>query len=717
MKQLAQYQDGRLELQDVPDPTPPPGGILVRVTHSVISPGTEKMKVEQARMSLLQKAKARPDQVKKVLDTARTLGWKSAMEKVRNRLESPSPLGYSAAGEIVAVDSLNTRFRVGDRVACGGAECAFHAEMVAVPDLLASPVPHGVEGWQAAYTTLTSISMQAVRQADVRLGDRILVVGQGLVGQLATSLLASSGARVMGVDLVSSRLDVALQMGAERVVNPGQTKVEEAVREWTDGLGVDGVLLCVGGKSSGPADLAISCLRDRGTMVIVGIYDATLEWKTAYMKDIQVRYSRSYGPGRYDPQYEWGGRDYPAGYVRWTENRNFEAALHLMKTGALDLKPVTTRRAAFSDAVSVYNTLMEPGNADIGVVLSYSPGTPEAPPAPDPVAPPEIRRETEVTTPVGALHVIGAGNFARTMLLPHLKGKVALGTIVNQTGLSARHVKEKFGFSASATDAGPVLSGAHQCGVVIATRHHLHAPQVLQALSAGAHVFVEKPLCLTRQELGEIDTAMESAPGSVMVGFNRRFAPATVEVKKALSQIPGPKTLAFHVFAGKLAPDHWYANLEESGGRVLGEACHFFDFACHLLGRPLQVVAQPVWPVRGSHSFPDSVAAQVAFEDGSCAQIIYTAEGDYAFPKETFRVFAAGLVAECENFQKLTLYKGRKAAVHKYNSKGHAEEMQLWAAYLNGAGAHPLPYAESRQSMLLTFAVLESLQKKAPVNL
>ncbi|MES2595858.1 MAG: zinc-binding dehydrogenase, partial [Verrucomicrobiota bacterium] len=367
MLQLAQYQDGRLELQEVPAPVAPPGGILVRTTCSVISPGTEKMKVEQARMSLLQKARARPDQVKKVIDTARTLGWKSALEKVRNRLESPTPLGYSAAGIVVAVDELNTRFRVGDRVACGGAECSFHAEMIAVPDLLASPVPEGVEDWQAAYTTLASISMEAVRQSGARLGERVLVMGQGLVGLLATSLLRASGARVMGVDFVQPRLQTSLAMGAERVVNPSQSKLEDEVHAWTEGHGVDAVLLCVGGKGRDAADSAIGCLRDRGVMVIVGIYDAELSWKTAYMKDIQVRYSRSYGPGRYDQQYEWGGRDYPIGHVRWTENRNFESCLHLMKTGALDLKPVTTRRVAFSGVLEVYNHL----DAELGVVIEY----------------------------------------------------------------------------------------------------------------------------------------------------------------------------------------------------------------------------------------------------------------------------------------------------------------------------------------------------------
>ncbi len=698
----------------------PPGGILVRTTCSVISPGTEKMKVEQARMSLLQKAKARPDQVRKVIETARTLGWKSALEKVRNRLESPSPLGYSAAGVVVAVDEANTRFRVGDRVACGGAECAFHAEMIAVPDLLAAPIPEGVEDWQAAYTTLASISMEAVRQSGARLGERVLVMGQGLVGLLATSLLKASGARVMGVDFVAGRLHTALAMGAERVVNPSQSKLEDEVREWTDGYGVDAVLLCVGGKGRDAADSAISALRDRGVMVIVGIYDAELSWKTAYMKDIQVRYSRSYGPGRYDPQYEWGGRDYPIGHVRWTENRNFEACLQLMNSDALDLQPVTTRRSRFDDAVSVYNDLMQPGNADIGVVLEYSKEQGARSKEAEVVqrllsAPQEMNPKLHAPCPM--LHAIGAGNFARTMLLPHVKDRIKLGTIVNATGLSARHVKEKFGFASAETDAAKVFANDGHA-VMIGTRHHLHAPMVLSALKANQHVFVEKPLCLTREELSEIDTAVAASKGSVMVGFNRRFAPATVELKKLLAQTPGPKSLAYHVFAGPLAPDHWYANLEESGGRVLGEACHMLDFACFVLdAKPVSVTAQTVWPAQGRNAFPDSVTAQVEFSDGSSFQLIYSAEGDFAFPKETFRVFGSGLVAECENFMKLSIFQKRKETVKKFSSKGHAEEMVAWLAFLKGEAEHPMPYAQSRQSMVLTFAVLEAIRERRSIAL
>ncbi len=699
---------------------PPPGGILVRTVCSVISPGTEKMKVEQARMSLLQKAKARPDQVKKVLDTARTLGWKAAMEKVRNRLESPTPLGYSAAGVVVAVDELNTRFQVGDRVACGGAECAFHAEVIAVPDLLAAPVPEGVADWQAAYTTLASISMEAVHQSGARLGERVLVMGQGLVGLLATSLLRASGARVMAVDFVQGRLEVSTAMGAERVVNPSRSSLEEEVRAWTDGYGVDAVLLCVGGKGRDAADSAIACLRDRGVMVIVGIYDAELSWKTAYMKDIQVRYSRSYGPGRYDPGYEWGGKDYPIGHVRWTENRNFESCLHLMQCGALDLRPVTTRRAAFADAVSVYDELMRTGNADIGVVLAYASGDGRSKMGDGESKAPELAPSpiSHLPSPAGAdsLSVIGAGNFARTMLLPYVKGKIGLGTIVNATGLSARHVREKFGFTTAETDSAKAFDGPAGA-VMIGTRHHLHAPMVLKGLERGRHVFVEKPLCLSRDELAEIDAAMQASKGSVMVGFNRRFAPATAELKKVLKAVPGPKSMAYHVFAGPLAPDHWYANLEESGGRVLGEACHMLDFACHVLeSTPVSVMAQTVWPAKGRHAFPDSVTAQVAFHDGSSFQLIYSAEGDFAFPKETVRVFGSGTVAEIENFMSLSVFQKRKKTVTKYSSKGHAEEMAAWLAFLKDGAAHPLPYEQSGQSMRLTFAVLESIREGRSIS-
>jgi predicted dehydrogenase/threonine dehydrogenase-like Zn-dependent dehydrogenase len=720
VKQIAQYQDGRLELQDVPMPTLPPGGVLVKTTHSVISVGTEKMKVEQAKMNLLQKARARPDQVRKVLDTARTLGWQAAMEKVKNRLEAPTPLGYSAAGVVVAVDPQNTRLKVGDRVAVGGAECAFHAEYVAVPDMLVAKVPDGVENWQAAYTTIASIALQAVRQLEPRLGERVLVMGQGLVGLLVTAILRANGVRVMAVDVAASKRPYAEALGAEKVVILGQQNLSDEVRVWTEGYGVDAVVLCTATKSNAPIEQSAEVLRDRGRLVIVGNTYTELAWKVFYEKELEVKYSRSYGPGRYDMSYEWLGQDYPINYVRWTEQRNFEACLHLMRTGDLDLSRITTRHVSFSESLAVYQDLLEQGGADIGIVIEYGDAE-QAPVKTSSItagAGPIRGHEAQNIQAVSRLDVIGAGNFARTMLLPHLKDQVRFGTVVNNTSLSANHVKTKFGFAEAATDHTLVLHDDANAAMLIATRHNLHAPLVKAGLERGRHVFVEKPLCLTKQELLEIDEVFARSTGTVQVGFNRRFATATAEVKKLLKAAPGPKTVSVRVMPGKLDPQSWYMNYAESGGRVLGEACHFVDLIAHLVNsKPVRVSAQTVWPTEGRMNFPDSVTAQFEFEDGSCGQLIYTAEGDSSYPKEMITVYGAGFVAEIENFQKLTVHRKRKATHSSHKGKGHAEQMAAWAAFLKGQSAHPLPYEQSRTSMLLTFALLEAIQQGKAVEL
>jgi predicted dehydrogenase/threonine dehydrogenase-like Zn-dependent dehydrogenase len=724
LKQIAQYQDGRLELQDVPLPTAPPGGILVRLTHSVISVGTEKMKVEQARMNLLQKARARPDQVRKVLDTAHTLGWRAALEKVRNRLEIPSPLGYSAAGVVEAVDVANTRFRAGDRVAIGGAECAFHAEYAAVPDMLAAHVPEGVENWQAAYTTIASISLQAVRQLQPALGERVLVVGQGLVGLLVTAFLRASGARVMALDVAPARRALAQAMGAEKVVIAGQQDLRQEARAWTDGYGIDAAVLAASAETNGPTEQALEVLRDRGRLVVVGKTKVDLPWEYAFGKEIEVRFSRSYGPGRYDPAYEWAGADYPIGYVRWTEQRNFEACLQLMRTGDLDVAALTTRRAPFAQALQVYQHLMGAGgSSEAGVILEYANPAPATSEGPRITAAPRLTLVQtpapgqQLTEPVSRVDVIGAGNFARTMLLPHLKDRVPLGTVVNNTALSTNHVRTKFGFARAATSSDQVFADEARAAVLIATRHNLHAPLVLAALEAHRHVFVEKPLCLTRNELAQIEAALANSRGSVQVGFNRRFAGAAVELRELLRATPGPKTASFRVMAGPLEPTSWFANIAESGGRVLGEACHFFDFFCFLFeSRPVRISAQTVWPTSGRLPFPDSVTAQVEFADGSCGQLVYSAEGDTSWPKEVCTVFGAGLTAELENFKTLVVHRRRKRTSKDFNGKGHAEQMAAWTAFLRAESPHPVAFAEARRSMLLTFAAAEAIQRGGAVD-
>ena len=720
MKQIAQYQDGRLELQDVPLPTAPPGGILVRLTHSVISVGTEKMKVEQARMNLLQKARARPDQVRKVLDTARTLGWRAALEKVRNRLEIPSPLGYSAAGMVESVDLANNRFRVGDRVAIAGAECAFHAEYAAVPDMLATPVPEGVDNWQAAYTTIASISLQAVRQLQPTLGERVLVVGQGLVGLLVTAFLRASGVRVMALDVAPARRTLAQAMGAEKVVILGQQDLRHEVRAWTQGYGIDAAVLAASAANNGPTEQALEVLRDRGRVVVVGKTKVDLPWEYAFGKEIEVRFSRSYGPGRYDPAYEWAGADYPIGYVRWTEQRNFEACLELMRTGDLNIGALTTRRAPFTQALQIYQHLMgEGGAAEAGVILEYSePGRsaeiPLAPAAPRLTLVQTVqtaKAPLRLSSPVARVDVIGAGNFARTMLLPHLKDRLPLGTVVNNTALSTNHVRTKFGFAHAATHTEQVFADPADAAVLIATRHNLHAPLVLAGLRANRHIFVEKPLCLTRGELKEISDTLASSRGSIQVGFNRRFAGAATELRKLIETTPGPKTASFRVMAGALEPTSWFANHAESGGRVLGEACHFFDFFCFLFGsRPVRVSAQTVWPAAGRIPFPDSITAQIEFADGSCGQLVYSAEGDSSWPKEICTVFGAGFTAELQNFKTLSVHRQRKHTSKDFDGKGHAEQMAAWTGFLRAERAHPIPFEAARHSMLLTFAAVEAIQ-------
>ena len=523
----------------------------------------------------------------------------------------------------------------------------------------------------------------------------------------------------MAVDLDESRRAHASAMGAERVVVSSSQDLQNEVSEWTDGHGVDAAVVCVGTDSNAPIEQCADALRDRGRMVDVGITKIELPWRIFANKELDVRFSRSYGPGRYDPSYEWGGADYPIGYVRWTEQRNFQACLHLLGTGGLDLGAITTRRVKFEDALPIYQTLGDGGSNDVGVVMEYgepddAPGQTEVKPSTEPADLPSAGR---LAKQVEQLDVIGAGNFARTMLLPSLKGKITFGTIVNNTALSANHVRDKFGFDEAATDPSVALGQVGDGAVLIGTRNHLHAPMVLAALKSGRHVFVEKPLCLSRTELKQIDAAIADHPQSVQVGFNRRFAPASVELKRRLDGVPGPKSASYRVFAGKLDADHWYANQDESGGRVISESCHFLDYFCFLFdSRPARVTAQTTWPAGGALPLPDSVTAQVEFTDGSSGQLIYSAEGDTTYPKEQCTVYGSGIVADLMNFQSLAIHQRGSRKRFRYSSKGHAEQMAAWLAFLHGEAEHPLPYAEARQSMRLTFSVLESIREARSVE-
>jgi predicted dehydrogenase len=513
-------------------------------------------------------------------------------------------------------------------------------------------------------------------------------------------------------------------MGAERIVIAGQQDLRQEVRAWTEGYGIDAAVLAASASTNAPTEQALEVLRDRGRLCVVGKTKVDLPWEYAFGKEIEVRFSRSYGPGRYDPAYEWAGADYPLGYVRWTEQRNFEACLQLMRTGDLNLAALTTRRAPFTQALQVYQHLMGGGGAgEAGVILEYGetaarePEPPQAPAAPRlSLVPPPVPAQ-RLAGAISRVDVIGAGNFARTMLLPHLKDRVPLGTVVNNTALSTNHVRNKFGFANAATSASQLFQDPADAAVLIATRHNLHAPLVLAALAADRQVFVEKPLCLTRAELAQIEGALATSRGSVQVGFNRRFAAAATELRKLVRDTPGPKTASFRVMAGALDPASWFANQAESGGRVLGEACHFFDFFCYLFdSRPVRVSAQTVWPAAGRLPFPDSITAQVEFADGSCGQLVYSAEGDSSWPKETCTVFGAGFTAELQNFKTLAIHRHRKRSTRNFEGKGHAEQMAAWTAFLRAESPHPVPFEAARRSMLLTFAAVEAIQQGRSVD-
>jgi predicted dehydrogenase len=527
----------------------------------------------------------------------------------------------------------------------------------------------------------------------------------------------------MALDVAPTRRALAAAMGAERVVIAGQQDLRQEARAWTEGFGIDAAVLAASAATNGPTEQALEVLRDRGRLVVVGKAKVDLPWEYAFGKEIEVRFSRSYGPGRYDPAYEWAGSDYPIAYVRWTEQRNFEACLQAMRSGSLNLDALTTRRAPFAQALQVYQHLMGAGGgAEAGVILEYGEAGRERQ-APRPSAAPRLALvqssppAQRLEVPVTHVDVIGAGNFARTMLLPHLKERVSLGTVVNNTALSTNHVRTKFGFAHAATNPEQLFAAAGPAAVLIATRHNLHAPLVLQALEANRHVFVEKPLCLARDELTQIEAALANGRGSVQVGFNRRFAGAAVELRKLLRAAPGPKTASFRVMAGPLEPASWFANHAESGGRVLGEACHFFDFFCFLFeSRPLRVSAQTVWPATGRLPFPDSITAQIEFADGSCGQLVYSAEGDSSWPKEICTVFGAGFTAELVNFRQVAVHRQRRRISKSFEGKGHAEQMAAWTAFLRGESPHPVPFEETRRSMLLTFAAVESIQHGSAIE-
>ncbi|MFC7260738.1 bi-domain-containing oxidoreductase [Streptomyces lutosisoli] len=722
MKQVVQnYKSGELAVLDVPVPGCKPGGVLVRSAFSLISTGTELMKVSEAGMSMLGKARSRPDQVAKVMQSVATNGVPATYRKVMGKLDSYTPLGYSLCGVVEQVGTGIDDVKVGDLVACAGNEHALHAELNWVPKNLYAPVPDGLAPRHAAFGTVGSIAMQGVRQGEPQLGEVALVIGLGLIGQLVVQLLTASGVRVVGADPDPAQRELAERLGAPACGDPASAGVEATVAELTDGHGVDQVYLAAGGGSNQPVELAARLCRDRGRVVDIGKCRLDLPWNAYYEKELDVRFSRSYGPGRYDPEYELEGRDYPIGYVRWTERRNLACFLDLLARGSVDVEPLVSHIADFDDAVETYQRLKDGDLKAVAVLFRYPEQAAEKAEAEAPaVAVPAVNVKRSparaAKTPV-RLAFVGAGNYATSMLLPHLAQRegVELSTVVTTTALSAANAQRKFGFTEATTDLDAVLGDKSIDAVFVVTRHSSHAELTRQALLAGKTVFVEKPLALTEDELAGVLAAVEeSGNDRLQVGFNRRFAPLLQEAKNRFGARTGPANLRYLVNAGRLQHGSWYLQQGTEGSRFAGEGGHFIDTASWLLD------ADPVSVYATATSGNEDLQVLLRYPDGSSATISYVTTGPSGFPKETLDLVADGRALRLDDFVRASVY-GRKKWVSsrlpKARDKGQNAELAAFIKAVRTGDPMPVPLESLVATTAATLAVQAGLAGGAPVTL
>ena len=720
MKQIAQnYKTGELTVLDVPVPACRPGGVLVRSLFSLISTGTEMMKVTEAQLSMVGKARARPDQVRKVLDAVAQQGPVATYKKVMNRLDSYTPLGYSLCGVVTETGRGTEDFRVGQLVAAAGNEYALHAEYNWVPANMCVPVPQGVSAEHAAFSTVGAIAMHGVRQGEVQLGETACVIGLGLVGQLVVRLLMAAGVRVVGLDVIEDRCKRAEQAGAAFCAAPtdeGMAAVQQALAELTSGRGADRVFLAAGGASNGPVEIAVKLARDRARVVDIGKTRLDLPWNAYYDKELDVRFSRSYGPGRYDDRYELEGIDYPAGYVRWTERRNIECFLDLLAHKEVEVETLITGVFPVEQARSVYADLASGAVPAVGVLLSYPSPSADSPARSTRRVVPAGRKTTPRGTNAGQLAAgfIGAGNYASSMLLPHLArmANVRLAHVATARSLSAANAQRRFGFTTASTDAGAVLGDESLDAIFIVTRHHAHADLVCRALETGKAVFVEKPLALTRDELDRIvDVVEKTGNDRLMVGFNRRFAPLLVQLKSRFGQPAGGSVSRYLVNAGRLDADSWYRNQELEGTRFTGEGGHFID----TLGWWAGSLPEEVSATRGVDH--DDTQATVRFRNGSIGTITYVTVGNSRYPKETLDAAADSRSARLDNFLKATVWTGRHRSTTRARGgqdKGQRRELELFAQAVRTGAPMPIALESLVATTSATMAVTDSLTNGRP---
>lgn len=700
------------------------GGALVRTRCSLVSAGTEKMLLTLAKKSLLGKAKARPDLVKQVLKKMKTEGFKSTVEQVFAKLDEPICLGYSAAGDVLEAGREAQSLKPGDRVAVAGAGYATHAEFNFVPENLCAKIPEGVSYADASFATIGAIALQGVRQTEPQLGERIVVIGLGLLGLLTVQILKANGCAVMGVDLDEEKVALAKEFGADVAVSSGSV---EACEAFTGGRGADAVVITAATPSNGPIESAAEMSRHKGRVVAVGLVGMDVPRDTFYRKELDLRLSMSYGPGRYDAAYEEGGNDYPFAYVRFTEQRNMESFLYLVQQGKVTPAALVTHRLAFDDALDAYalleGKLPEDSKLErkyLGILLEY----PEDAPLER-----TVRRQDHVAVGSGSSQVgvgfLGAGGFAKAVLLPHLTklDDIKLTGVCTSTGKSAQQTANRFKFGLATTDSKELLEGDETQAVFIATRHASHASLVCQALRAGKHVFVEKPLCIHEEELGEIDQALEAARGAghdpcLMVGFNRRFSPHAEAIRESFKARTAPMVVTYRINAGSIPLDSWIQDPNDGGGRIIGEGCHFIDFCSSVIGsEPTSVSANSISSGRRDVVSEDSVVMTIHYADGSMATIQYLAEGHKDMPKERCEIFADGQSAVMENFRSTEFFGGGGKGARGKQAKGFTEELKAFLKVCHEGGSWPISWDSLVSTHRVCFAAKRSLETGTMVAL
>lgn len=713
MKQVLQsLKTGVIELADVPCPVVRAGHLLIQTTHSLISPGTERMLVEFGQASLLSKARSQPDKVKQVLDKIRTDGLLPTLEAVFSRLDEPLPLGYCNVGRVVEVGRGVEGYAVGDIVASNGP----HAEMVCVPATLAAKVPEGVDPAAASFTVLGAIALHGVRLLEPTLGENFVVVGLGLLGLIGAQLLRASGCNVLGVDVNRARCDMARGFGCETVCIADGGDPVKAAQTFSGSLGVDGVLVTASSKSDDIMHQAASMCRKRGRLVLVGAVGLNLRRADFYEKELTFQVSCSYGPGRYDPNYEAQARDYPRGYVRWTVARNFEAVLDAIARNRLDVRPLITKSQPHSDAASAYDTILKDSSA-LGVVMRY------------PDQPPPLRRTLTIQRAKPAkpsqpgapvVGVIGAGNFTKLVLLPAIAATSArLKIVASAGGVSGFHAGRKFEADETGSDYRAMLEDREINTVFISTRHGSHASIAADALRAGKHVFVEKPLAIDEAGLELVRAAHAERPDlQLMVGFNRRFAPHAEKVKELLRGRSAPISVNLMINAGDIPPEVWVHDRESGGGRIIGEGCHFIDLARFLVGAAPTMVQALMFGPQAGKLREDKMTLSLAFADGSIATIHYWANGPKSYPKERVEIFSEGRALCIENWRRLTAYNWPAAPRMSMGmDKGHKAEVARFIERIRAGGAPLIPFDELDQVTVASFAAVRSAEEGVTVRL